>query len=350
MRIQSIDYLRGLMSVSIVLYHFSTNFTTWGMTDSGTTLGRLGIYAVSAFYIISGMALYLSHKEDGWDLRSYGRFMSRRFMRLAPVYWIGLLFLIIYSGGLSSSTWKYAQNFLLIFGVINPSGYLLMGGWSIGNEVVFYLAFPIFLLAARNGTSFKALFLLSFLLFTYCAFFYLSRDSGLDLQWSAYINPINQVYFFVLGVCLAKVLLPYVGRYRAVACIGSVLSFLAFIFYPVTGDQIEIIVGWNKFYFTMVIALLCAMFFLMVDLKNIPFLHAVLSFMGNISYPLYLLHGVSFLYFRRFFYHKGISDSDLIFRGLVLLSFLIFISWLCHIKIEKPVIKFSKSLLVRNDS
>uniref|UniRef100_UPI0023F351EA acyltransferase family protein n=1 Tax=Enterobacter oligotrophicus TaxID=2478464 RepID=UPI0023F351EA len=96
MRIQSIDYLRGLMSLSIVFYHFTTSFTNWGLNDSGALLGRLGIYAVSAFYIISGMALYLAHRNDKWSIASYFSFIARRFLRLAPIYWLAILIFTVF--------------------------------------------------------------------------------------------------------------------------------------------------------------------------------------------------------------------------------------------------------------
>ncbi|QPW27655.1 acyltransferase [Edwardsiella ictaluri] len=151
MRIHSIDYLRGIMALSVVLYHFS------GLPDASSLLGRLGIYAVSSFYVISGMALFLAHKKDSWSVHNYCSFMLRRFARLAPVYWLALIIFTIYfflfSDGPQISSWKYIQNILLIFGITNPTEYIIMGGWSIGNEVVFYLFFPllIFFLLKKSG-------------------------------------------------------------------------------------------------------------------------------------------------------------------------------------------------------
>lgn len=346
MRIQSIDYLRGLMSLSIVLYHFSTSFTNWGLNDSGALLGRLGIYAVSAFYIISGMALYLAHKNDPWSIFGYFIFIARRFFRLAPVYWIGLsLFTIFgysYVNGFAVDTWKYTQNILLIFGLTNPTEYILMGGWSIGNEVVFYLLFPVLILLTKNKYALLALFLASIALFGYCALFYLDSSRGIVEQWAAYINPVNQIYFFVFGIVMAKILLPHVGKNGLLFSVLAILLSVAFVYYPAQGNQMNIIVGVNKVFFTVITVLVCAMFFLIGNLVTIKPLHMVLKFLGDISYPLYLLHGVSFMYFGRFFYHSGITDATLVVRGLVLLLVLLVASWLCHAGIEKPVIKLSK--------
>lgn len=351
MRIQSIDYLRGLMSLSIVLYHFSTTFTTWGLNDSSELLGKLGIYAVSAFYIISGMALYLAHKNDHWDRNEYFIFIARRFFRLAPIYWLALLaltvFYFLYVPSFSIDNWKYAQNILLIFGVTNPAEYLIMGGWSIGNEVVFYLFFPIIILMTRNRVSIFLLTLLSVLICVYCSAFYLDPNVSLGKQWLSYINPFNQIYFFAFGVVAAKYLLPYVARYKRLYFLGVLASFATFYCFPVYGDQISIVTGINKIIFTTSIFLLCCMFFLIGDLTKTGLAHKILKFMGDVSYPLYLLHGVSFMYFRKIVVEQGMPDTVLVGYGLLLLLILLMISWLCHIGIEKPIIKLSKRMVIR---
>jgi len=350
MRIQSIDYLRGLMSLSIVFYHFTTSFTGWGQNDSGAILGRLGVYAVSAFYIISGMALYLAHKNDCWSVKGYFIFVARRFLRLAPVYWLALLVFTVFAyqywGGFSIDVWKYTQNILLIFGLTNPTEYLIMGGWSIGNEIVFYLFFPALILMTRNKYLLFLLLLLSLGLFGYCTVSYLDATKGIAEQWSEYIRPINQIYFFMFGIVVAKFLLPQVGRNKVSLSILIALSFVAFILYPVTGNQINIITGVNKVFFTAITLFVCVLFFLVGDYESIKPLHVIFKFLGNVSYPLYLLHGVSFSYFQKLVFYKGISDSELLGYGFVLLVILLITSWLCHVGIEKPIVRFSKRLKI----
>lgn len=351
MRIQSIDYLRGLMSLSIVIYHFSTQFTAWGMTDSSTILGRLGIYAVTAFYVISGMALYLAHRKDKWTVPQYGVFILRRFLRLAPVYWVPLIvytvFCFQYYNGFVIDGWKYVQNIFLIFGLTNPTEYMIMGGWSIGNEVVFYLLFPFFILMASNKVLSVLLLSASVALLVYCAFYFIDPAVMLSKQWAIYIDPMNQVYYFSLGVLAARWLLPLVGKNRKIMVLTALLLFIAFVCYPANGDQINIITGLTKIVFSLLTLGLCSAFFLVGDLQSIKPLHLLLKFLGDISYPLYLLHGVSFLYFRKLIVSPGMTDEQLILSGLGLLGLLLILSWLCHIGIEKPIIKVSKRLSTR---
>ena len=58
-RIFSLDILRGLVSLAILLYHYSTwdkgnDFIDF---DAANLLGRIGIYGVSIFFVLSGTAL-----------------------------------------------------------------------------------------------------------------------------------------------------------------------------------------------------------------------------------------------------------------------------------------------------
>jgi exopolysaccharide production protein ExoZ len=54
-RLESLDYLRGLMAVSVMAFHY----VSWSFVKPGadSLLGKLGIYAVSIFYILSGVSL-----------------------------------------------------------------------------------------------------------------------------------------------------------------------------------------------------------------------------------------------------------------------------------------------------
>ncbi len=78
--------IRFLLAIAVVVYH---SYTIFGEKMTG------GIVAVQAFYIISGfyMALILNekytNKKGSWKL-----FITNRFLRLYPVYWVVLLLAI----------------------------------------------------------------------------------------------------------------------------------------------------------------------------------------------------------------------------------------------------------------
>lgn len=348
MRIKSIDYLRGLMSLSIVLYHFTTTFISRGI-DSSTPLGRLGIYGVSAFYVISGMAMYLAHRSDIWSIGKYLHFIFRRFLRLAPVYWLAIViytsFMLYYYGYVNISAWTYVQNIFLTFGVTGPTDYFIMGGWSIGNEVVFYLFLPLFILLCRNTLASIILLSASVGLLFYCSFSYLDPSISLVKQWAEYINPLNQIYFFTCGIVIAKMFLNHAGKNKEISLLMIVVLTIAFCAYPASGDLINVSTNFNKIVFSLITILVCLFFFLIGDIDRIAIISKPLKFLGDISYPLYLLHGVSFLYFNKLYMTKEMPLQGVIAGGVVLLAILFAASWICHISIERPIIGLSKMKL-----
>jgi exopolysaccharide production protein ExoZ len=55
-RLYNLDYLRGLAAFGIMIYHYLS--WTLGNFSADTFMGRLGIYGVSIFYVLSGLTLY----------------------------------------------------------------------------------------------------------------------------------------------------------------------------------------------------------------------------------------------------------------------------------------------------
>jgi len=78
-RVHSLDWLRGMMAVSIMLYHMS------GQTDTGTLLGKLGIYGVCIFFILSGLSMAIAYDAALHGFRGAAEFVVRRLFRIWPL-------------------------------------------------------------------------------------------------------------------------------------------------------------------------------------------------------------------------------------------------------------------------
>lgn len=120
-----------------------------------------GYYPVSAvvpvqlFFIISGfyMSLVIDRKYPG--IRNYSLFISNRFLRLFPVYWVVLLAVVIITGisGLLWGDWgrltifrEYAGRFSLDLGLLTASNVTLLGqelalfgGLNTANSSIYFL-------------------------------------------------------------------------------------------------------------------------------------------------------------------------------------------------------------------
>jgi len=143
-RIASLDWLRGLMAISIMLFHY----VSWRFGDVSVEnpLGRLGIYGVSVFYVLSGISLAIVYDLSLSSMAGVLVFLIKRVFRILPLMWVAttlILILEIASHQTVPSTFKIFLNFTMLFGFIDPTAYLPTGAWSIGNEMVFYLLMPL---------------------------------------------------------------------------------------------------------------------------------------------------------------------------------------------------------------
>lgn len=86
-RIHAVDGLRGLFAIGVMLHHYVMWF---GVPVNGYVDGfltKIGIYAVSGFFVISGASLY--HVYRGPMTNALVReFYLRRFLRIAPLYYV----------------------------------------------------------------------------------------------------------------------------------------------------------------------------------------------------------------------------------------------------------------------
>ncbi|WP_275157340.1 acyltransferase family protein [Citrobacter koseri] len=349
MRIHTIDYMSGLMALSILFYHL----TAWtiGTPPSETLLGKLGVYGVSVFFVISGMSMYISYKSTKWTTTSILSFFVRRFGRLAPVYWIALALTFCYAAyenrPLKFTNTEIWHNIFLTFGIADFSKYIVTGGWSIGNEVVFYLFFPALIVIA----PFKKFFLLAnaviMYVYIYYCFVVISPYHTLGAQWVAYIHPFNQAFLFSSGIVLAWLTYTFgFSKNQKLMWALLLISCIAFILYPVRGDQITIISEWNRLCITGLILATCyALLNLRVNTQNS--ITKLLSFLGDVSYPVYLLHGIFFIIVNKYIWTLlNISSKEIGFAFFVFVftPVLLALSWLVFVYIEKPAINIVKRL------
>lgn len=95
-RLHGLDYLRGLSALGIMVYHYST--WTWGELAPSSFLGRVGIYGVAIFYVLSSIKLsYIYSLQLMLSKADMLDFYMKRFFRIFPLLWLATIVSILLS-------------------------------------------------------------------------------------------------------------------------------------------------------------------------------------------------------------------------------------------------------------
>lgn len=349
-RVKSLDYLRGVMALAVMVYHY----VSWTVGDLGSAsiLGRLGIYAVSIFYILSGVSLAIVYAERLRSNADIIDFAIRRLFRIFPLFYIVVTSALLLgwasaiARGIPYDFPAYTAllNYTLTFGFIDPSAYLSTGAWSIGNEIVFYTFFPLlFLGVKRNSTRLPIAALLSVGVAGYFAFFVLSVDIPIELQWSHYINPLNQAFLFIGGAVIGTRLIPRGGLNAPMACL-VLACVAAFCLWPALGDQTQLITGLTRIVLSSVCLSLVAAIYVWNPSSDSPVMKP-LAFLGEGCYSIYLLHPIVATPIVFAFSRLNIGPIGAAYCTAFVVTLVL--SWLSFRFIEKPMIRAGHTISTR---
>ncbi len=186
----NLDYLRGLAAFGIMMYHYT--IWTQGSAASSDFIGRVGVYGVAIFYILSGLTLsYVYTNSLKFTAADLWGFAKKRIFRILPLLWLVTISSIV----LNNLKWNWADlalNFTGLFGFVKWDKYYATGLWSIGNEWVFYALFPVLIFSWRfKKWAMPLLILFVSGCFVYFTFFQLNPAIKVSKQWHIYTNPLN---------------------------------------------------------------------------------------------------------------------------------------------------------------
>jgi exopolysaccharide production protein ExoZ len=345
-RIYNLDYLRGLAALGIMVYHYLS--WTLGDFESDTILGRIGIYGVSIFYILSGLTLFHVYfhrmKPDFGDLKT---FYKKRALRIFPLLWLVVIATILIFS--LSPEWTDVMLVLSgLFGIFKWDYYIATGAWSIGNELVFYLFFPVFIyLLKRTKIGTSIMITLVTLVFLYFAFYGYDTSKTLSDYWSNYINPLNQLFLFMSGILIG---INFESLNRSSKIFGLVLltGILIFVLYPAEGNQINIVSGFNRLVFTFACVLICLSLY-KLNLTLPKFVHKPLVLLGEASYSVYLIHPIIYAvvgFSNDYIESQGINRFSETYRLLLSFFSTLLVSYFVYQYFEKYFMRLGKSTQV----
>lgn len=308
-RNHNLDYLRGVVATAIMIYHYLS--WTYGRFTAENFMGKIGVYGVSVFYVLSGLTLYFVYFEKMEPTKkSILSFFKKRIFRIFPLLWLVTLISILIKKN-SPDIINLLLNLSGLFGFVRWDKYFSTGVWSIGNELVFYVFFPLFVFLIKKSK--QLMFLLSLLLFciyVYFAYVKLTPDLNLGQQWKDYVNPFNQVFLFLSGFYIGYIF-NNVKINNIVLVPLLIIGLVMFVFYPVSGDLINLVTGINRIVFTIICLSIFKLNYRVPNLINKPF-----KFLGEASYSLYLLHPIVFEL--TLFFKKELAISTRLILSIIL--------------------------------
>lgn len=282
-RLESLDTLRGIAVFMVIAFHVSIPFTTTGLFSQVLLLGNSG---VQLFFLISAITMcYMWERRQGESFPTR-KFYVRRAFRIAPPFWFALLFytgvkLLSPSGLGDISGLDFILTTLFLHGFsIHAINLAVPGGWSIAVEMSFYLIFPLLVLKFKSPLQRLVLAFgcyLGTLVLTHLLRPWLPTE-GLD-QF-LYYSMLTQLPVFPLGMAFFSVVM---GKqkidFRGAALILGLWLGLAFL-----GKSLDLLT--RPMFWVQVFSFLG--FMALVLKKGLHW--KPLSFLGQLSYSLYLFH------------------------------------------------------------
>lgn len=349
-RLSSLESLRGIAALMVVFYHLVELAQLPLPPQLSLVRTHFGL-GVPLFYALSGFVLSYGYAEK-LRLRpgAIANFFIGRFFRIAPLFFA----VIIFWRGIGWLLWSWplpsqsvVLNFTFLFGLV-PGEHesLVMAGWSIGVEMLFYLVFPIFAVALRSIWSTAVFFGISLVLSA--AVFNAFSAAGLGSY--AYMNLATHMPFFVAGALAFQL-------WQASRQKGQIFGWMALLSAATLGASMLISTDLYQALFDLrfgmlhrnIWAVVFGLFIYSVCTIHVPFLeNGALPWLGRISFSLYLLHPMlmvalmkmgAIAWFSSLGLWTGFSAG-----GIATLFSLVAASHLTYVFIETPGISLGRRL------
>ncbi|MBD8518350.1 acyltransferase family protein [Plantibacter sp. CFBP 8804] len=272
-KIEFLEAVRGIAAAVVVVQHvLAADIPGYAeISNQYLDLGRVGVVA---FFLVSGYVIPMSLQSQSLKV-----FLTRRFFRLYPVYWIALAIycLININAGVfaDENLMTVMANIFMIQGLLGLAS-ILPPAWTLSIELLFYgqavgaQIMNRLRLIALSGWCWLALYLILCL-----AARLLNRDMPVTFALLLFVAAVgNSVYRRDQGT--TSLLVPYLIAAAVVIPVGSVLS--------VDGE-------WPPFTYTISTFAGFALFFAMYAIRNRQFSSVVIK-LGAISYAVYIFHPI----------------------------------------------------------
>lgn len=358
----SLHIMKGLAILLVILVHTSQRIQGDMYLRPLAYYGQMG---VQIFFIVSAFTLCYSMEYRGKS-DTFKGFYLRRYSRIAPGYYFGIILYLILTS-FFSGVWvsdknpvNIIVNLLFLNGFYPPANNTVVpGGWSIGTEMIFYLLFPFlfrFYMKLQKKYEYTYLALpavaLLFSLLVQAVIFSLTNEPAYFKNNSfIYYSILNQLPVFCTGISLyiafRKGLTENVKKLPSVFFFGLFTLFSAFLLY----------FGHRFFLFSSALFPFLSgisYIFVFTYLQNNQELpgRTRLAKIGKLSYSSYLVHFIFTFYFvtgASSVFDFVQADIRLIVLYTITVILTLFLARFVHKYIEPLGTKFEKRRSLRKE-
>ncbi|MFT3753784.1 MAG: acyltransferase [Paludibacter sp.] len=348
-----LDGLRGVAAIIVVIFHLLETFT------GGNNMVQIvnhGYLAVDFFFVLSGFVIGYAY-DDRWGKMSLKSFFKRRIIRLHPMIIMGMIIGAVTFYFQASSffpvisqipVWKMLLIMLIGFTLLPVPPALDIRGWiemhplngpawSLFFEYIANILYALFIRKFSNN-------LLALLVFlSGCALIYLSLKQGDVIGgWSLnsaqlQIGFTRLLYPFFGGLLLSRICKP--GKIKNAFLWCSLLLVIVLSIPRIGGAEHVWMNGLYVLFSIIFIFPLIVYIGASGELKT-KRASAINSFLGDISYPLYIIHYPFIYMFMAWVDHNKVSLTGSLPMAFGILVFVVGLAYACVKLYDIPIRKW----------
>ena len=323
-RIKPLDGLRAFAALGVVWIHcwsFCGNpILAFFSLDVYKLIAIVG-NGVDFFFVISGFCMYLMIDKNTFHIATYGRFLFKRFLRIAPAFFVSVMVyaLLIKSAQPAFPFWyNVLFHFLFLNNIV--TGNSISGPfWSIGVEWHFYMILPVVIFLGNRVSIVTATLLLSFcsiLFFCFCNLGYFNAawwENQVVLRFPEFACGIIAAHLFLRHKKVPKILSGAIGLIIGFTIMYSG-RFMMFTPFLIKAGPVAFI--FKAISYTVMTA---GFAFVLFHVVTIPSLlsrllsTSVMVYLGRISYSIYLWHSLSFIILGKLLYRTNYIAFNVVF-------------------------------------
>ena len=303
-----------------------------------------GAFGVALFFLVSGFVIPLSIKN-----KKLSQFVISRIFRIWPIYVLSLIFTV-----LMMSCYKHffnhdinynftLENILsnfIPFQRLLGEKYLIGVYWTLEVEVKFYFIMILLWWIFKDLSKSRYILSISLVLFLMSLMRFIELDSKTNSILVKFLseniihcNPFYLIYMNI-GICF------YNHYEKNWSTLKTLINILVLLIICLSTSYYYHHLEWKTLRVSAYVQALMFFSTLYLFKYKIPY-NKIIDLMGNISYPLYLIHSQNgYIIMSVLYYYSSSMLVSLVITIFILLNF----AYLLHINIELPLQNYGKRL------